>query len=162
GSGDQSKGSGGGGSKGGSGTGGKDSNPGNPGGDSAEKAPPGTPADKRFQQKAGDLHLPEKIDKDALKRLNMTDEEYRNFRKAYEEMLKRKAATPEEKEKLADPMKGNRTMPNQAPRLVTPAEKKVTDKLDKGDHGVAPRQFRDQFNKFSKNIGEMGQNSEKK
>ena len=163
GSGNQASGSGGGGSRGGSGPGNKDAKPGDPSGSgSPELAEKGAAANKDFQKKAGDMTLPKKIDKDTLKQLNMTDEDYQNFRKAYEEMLKRKAATPEEKEKLVDPMKGNRTMPNQAPRLVTPSEKKVTDKLDKGGPGVAPRQFRDQFNKFSRNIGEMGQNSEKK
>ncbi|HEV3444137.1 MAG TPA: hypothetical protein VG099_05800, partial [Gemmataceae bacterium] len=163
GSGDQSSGSGGGGSRGGSGPGNNDAKPGDPSGSgSPELAEKGAAANKDFQKKAGDLTLPKKIDKDTLKQLNMTDEDYQKFRKAYEDMLKRKTATPEEKEKLVDPMKGNRTMPNQGPRLVGPSEKKVTDKLDKGGPGVAPRQFRDQFNKFSRNIGEMGQNSEKK
>src|SRR5262249_40172205 len=74
-----------------------------------KRADPQGPAVQR-SSKASDLQLEDlrkKINKDVLKEANMTEQEYQEFLKAYERMLKNKSAATDEKEKLAGPQQGN-------------------------------------------------------
>src|SRR5207302_1586822 len=94
----------------------------------AERSPepdPASRANAAYQKRAGELQLEDikkKVNKDVLKQLNMSEEDFQKFVKAYDEMLKRKQPPGAEKENLTGPQRGNRSLPNQNVRAVAPAE----------------------------------------
>ena len=106
--------------------------------------------------------IKKKINKDVLNQLNMTEEEFRKFAAAYEEMLKRKQPSAPEKEDLAAPQRGNRSVPNQNVRLVDPHEQGKDGKLQRLGPALAPPELREAYKQFSKHISELEQSKEKK
>jgi len=161
----------------GSGTGkrsGNESDPGSPanaGRDNPEppttdpNAEPGSKPDERFAKKAGDLQLEDikkKINKDVLKRLNMTDAEFQSFAKAYEEMRKRTAPSPQTKEKLATPLQGNAPLPNQGVRKIDAGAVKKTPNLERSGPALPPPEFREAYEEFSRLLSEMDGKKDKK
>jgi hypothetical protein len=126
---------------------------------------PPTSADAGHQKRAGELQLEDikkKINKDVLKQLNMTEEEFQKFAKAYEEMLKRKQSSGPDKENVAAPQRGNRSLPNQSTRLVDPLEQSRENKLQRLGPTFAPPEFREAYKQFSKHISDLEQTKEKK
>src|SRR5260370_32791721 len=126
---------------------------------------PPTPANAASQKRAGELQLEDikkKINKDVLNQLNMTEEDFRKFAKAYEEMLKRKQPSAPEKENLAAPQRGNRSVPNQNVRFVDPREQGKDGKLQRLGPALAPPELREAYKQFSKHISELEQSKEKK
>ena len=67
--------------------------------------PVGAEANPEFQKKAGNLQLEDykkKITKEMLDKAKISDQEYKDFLKAYEEKLKREAAEKTTPDKLPD------------------------------------------------------------
>jgi len=122
--------------------------------------------DTSSSKKAGDLQLEDlkkKVNKDVLKEANMTEEEYQNFLKSYQEMLKRKSPASSEKEKLDGPNRGNGGLPNQrGVRQVDPGARNK----DVDHHSAVlpppPPEFREAQKKFSRLISESGQSVKEK
>ena len=78
---------------------------------SDEPAEPGQAANREYQKRASALQLDDikkKVNKDVLKKANMTEEEYQQFLKAYQEMQKRKESDVGNEEKLTDPKAASR------------------------------------------------------
>ncbi len=126
---------------------------------------PATAANAAHQKQAGELQLEEikkRINKDVLKQLNMSEEDFQKFVKAYEEMLKRKPHASAEKENLADPQRGNRSLPSQNVRLIDPRAQGKDGTLQRLGPAVAPLEFREAYKEFSRRISELEQAKEKK
>jgi hypothetical protein len=170
GAGSQPGGSGGPGQQGGSEPSGKPSSPGDAG---VNRNPPppekgedelSTP-DNRFLQRPGDLQLEEfkkKVNKDVLRRLNMTEEEYQRFLKAYEEMLKRQPPPAVGKQDMASPVKGNRILPNQAVRQVESGVPSKVGNLERVGPGQPPPEYREAFKDFTQRLSEMEKTRDRK
>lgn len=129
-----------------------------------EPEEPATPPNAAYQKRAGEMQLEDikkKINKDVLRELNMTEEDFQKFAKAYEEMLKRKQPAAE-KENLAAPQRGNRALPNQDLRLVDPREQAKEGKLQRLGPAAVPPEFRDAYKEFSRRISELEKSKEKK
>ena len=80
-----------------------------------------------FAKAAGELQLEDikkRINKDVLRQLNMTDEDFQKFLKAYKEMLKKQKDAPKAGEKLADPKRKGGALPNQGARRVQGVQSK--------------------------------------
>jgi hypothetical protein len=125
----------------------------------------GSVPDQRYLKKAGELQLEnikKKVNKDVLKRLNMTDEEYQQFLKAYEAMLKRQAPPTAEKEDAVTPFRGNRDQQNQGVRKVEPGAQTKTGNLDRLGPTLAPPEFREAYKEFSRRLSELERSREKK
>jgi hypothetical protein len=122
--------------------------------------PPGdrdTTDSKRFQKLAGDLTL-EKLKKnvndDVLKEAKMSKEEYDQFLKAYKNMLENERKNVAEKEKLPAPMRGGAAQPNRGLRQIEAiADPKFS--AERSGPALAPSEFRDAYNKFSKGLAEL-------
>src|SRR5260370_10139207 len=137
--------------------------------DRPDRAPdpmePPTAANAAYQKQAGELQLEDikkKINKDVLKQLNMTDEDFQKFLKAYQQMLQRKQPSRTDKETLSGPQRGNRTLPNQNVRRVEPSQQGKAGSLQRLDPASAPPEFRDAYREFSQRISELEQTKEKK
>ncbi|HLJ95140.1 MAG TPA: DUF4175 family protein [Gemmataceae bacterium] len=132
-----------------------------------EQDPPQPPASPNaaFEKRAGEMQLDDikkRINKDVLNQLNMTQEDFDKFAKAYAEMLKRKQPSAPDKETLATPQRGNRTSPNQNLRRVDPREQSKDGKMQRLGPGAAPLEFRDAYREFSRKISELEQPKDKK
>jgi hypothetical protein len=97
-----------------------------------------------------------------LKQLNMTDEDFQKFLKAYEAMQNRKQPAQADKEKLADPQRGNRaSLPNTNVRPVEPGEPGKAGAVQRLGPTFAPPEFREAYKEFSKRISEPKQPKQK-
>ena len=103
-----------------------------------------------------------RVNKDVLKKANMTEEEYRQFLKAYEEMLRRKGPAAQEKEKLTAPQRGGGDLSNQNARRVVPGASGKAGDLLRGGPAVPPPEFRDAANEFSRKLSELERARQKK
>jgi hypothetical protein len=144
-------------------------NQGQPGGDVPPPQdidnPPGAAANEEYQRKASELqleNLKKRVNKDVLKQANMTEEEYQQFLKAYQEMLKRNTPEPKEKEKLAGPQTGNRTMRNQGVRRFDPGVESKTGNLERLGEALPPLKYREPHKEFSKGLSEIERSRDKK
>lgn len=122
------------------------------GGDVKSRPTGETPAapNQDFLNKSGDLQLEDfrkKVDRKLLDRLKMTDEEYREFLKAYEAMLKRQQA---EKAGGDDKVRGAGAggTANRGAKKVEAGPKSGPD-TQRGGRGQAPPEYRDQYRDFS-------------
>lgn len=132
-----------------------------------EQAPmePPTPPNAAYQKQAGEMQLEDikkKINKDVLKQLNMTEEEFQKFVKAYQQMLERRQPPGTDKENLTSPQRGNRALPNQKVRMVDPREQTKDGSLQRLGPALAPPEFRKAYQEFSRQISELEQTKEKK
>lgn len=116
--------------------------------------PPVNPPDPTDARRAGQLQLERfKKNKDvALKKLNWTEEEYRQFLKAYGQMLKRENQAPQAAEKLADPKRGGGTLKNIGPHRA----EGTGNGEDTPYRGMAlpPARYRSGFKEFTERINE--------
>src|SRR5262249_34562418 len=99
----------------------------------------GSAANPNYGKKAGELQLEDfkkRVTKDVLQKANMTEEEYREFLKAYQEMLNRKS--PSQRAEESDPKRGPESLSNLAPRRVDTGAKGRADQLQRGGAGLAP------------------------
>ena len=131
---------------------------------SPPSTPPEPPDGKKFRDLAGDLVL-DKVKKhvtdDVLKEANMSRAEFEQFTKAYENMLKTEQAKVGENEKLPAPNKGGAAQPNRGLHKVeTSADAKIS--AERSGPALAPAEFRDAYNKFSRRLSEMGTKGDKK
>lgn len=131
---------------------------------SAPEAPKGTAPDVRFGQKAGALQLEDfkkRVNKDVLQKANMTEAEYREFLKAYEEMLKRKQQTPAgPEEKLLDPKnRGGNLQSIGAKQVKT---KGTDDKTEGRGIPLPPREVRDAYKEFTEKLSTLERSPDKK
>jgi len=108
--------------------------------------PPPAP-NEEFLRKSGDLQLDDfrkKVDKNVLEQVKMSEDEYREFLKAYESLVKRaKAAKPEAADRVRGAAKGASSA-NTAARKVDPGEKSGP-KTERGGRGAPPPEFREQY-----------------
>jgi hypothetical protein len=126
---------------------------------------PPTAPNPAYGKRAGELQLEDikkKVNKDVLNQLNMTEEDFQKFVKAYEDMLKRKQPAAAERNNLTGPQRGNRSLPNQRVRQVDPREQAKGGNLQRLDPSVAPPEFREAYREFSRRISELEQSKEKK
>jgi hypothetical protein len=129
-----------------------------------DRVEPPTPPNAEYKKRPGELQLDDikkRINKDVLKDLSMTEEDFNRFVKAYQEMLKRKQPAAADKENLAGPQRGNRAQPNQKVRLVDPREQGKESNLQRQGPVPAPPEFREAYKEFSKRISEPEQTKEK-
>jgi hypothetical protein len=147
--------------------GGSDPSPQKPDGNSSADNPPSHEKDSSeppmspnaaYRKQAGELQLEDlkkKINKNVLKQLNMTEEDFQRFVKAYEDMLKRKQLAGAERDNLVVPQRGNRSLPNQKVRQVGPREQGKAGNLQRLDPSVAPPEFREAYKEFSRRISDL-------
>jgi collagen type III alpha len=117
----------------------------------------GQAANAKYQKRAGALQLEDlkkKVNKDVLKKANMTPEEYQQFLKAYQEMLKRKESEVGNEEKLTDPKAGSRGLGSMKSRAGA-APKGKTDDLQHGDTSLPPPEFREGYPEFTRKLSEL-------
>lgn len=110
------------------------------------------PEPARFQDRSGVLQLEEfkrKIDKKILKDANISEEDYRAFLKAYEEMLKRPQAQARGNETLPAPKTGS-TLPSVGARQVKPTGT-ATD-VKAGARPQPPPRYRDAYREFTRQL----------
>jgi hypothetical protein len=129
-------------------------------------AEPATPADAAARRRAAELQLDDlrkRVNKDVLKEAKMSEDEYRQFLKAYDAMLKRKTQLPAEKEKIADPLRGDRRgRPNVGVRKVeSVGPQKAGDAQRFGKIGPPP-EFAEPYQEFSRQLSELEQAPNKK
>ncbi len=121
-------------------------------------------ANPLYQQKAGELQLEnfrKKVTKDVLKKANMTEEEYRKFLQAYEEMLKRKQADPTAKDnKLANPKSRGGNLNSIGARRVEPKGK--DDKVQRNGLALPPPEYRDAYKEFTEKLSDLERSGDKK
>ncbi len=121
------------------------------------EAPEGAPADPRFQKKAGELQLEDfkkRVTKDVLQKAKMTEAEFEQFKKAYEEMLKRRAHDAAQKnEQLVDPKRGGGILKNQGPSQVKGGPKQ--DALQGGVQRHAPPEYQEKYNEFTEKLSTL-------
>jgi hypothetical protein len=123
----------------------------------------GTAANKAYQKKAGVLQLDtikKKVTPDVLKKANMTELEYKDFLKAYEEMLKRKQAEPGNEEKLSDPKARGGSLSNRATRRVDKVKGKA-DTLQHRGEALAPPEFREAYREFTQELSGLERSKDK-
>jgi hypothetical protein len=119
------------------------------------------PGSKR--PRAGELQLEDirkKVTKDVLKKANMTEQEFQEFLRAYEAMLKRKQALDPGAEKLTDPKARGGNLKNIGAKRMQPTGK--DDKATRGALALPPPEFRDAYKEFTEKISEQGRPTEKK
>jgi collagen type III alpha len=124
---------------------------------SNEPPEPGQAANTKYQKRAGALQLEDlkkKVNKDVLKKANMTPEEYQQFLKAYQEMLKRKESEVGNEEKLTDPKAGSRGLGSMKSRAGA-APKGKADDLQHGDTSLPPPEFREGYPEFTRKLSEL-------
>jgi hypothetical protein len=130
-----------------------------------DRAEPPSPANPDYKKQAGELQLEDikkRINKDVLRKLNMSEEDFQKFVKAYEALRKRKQPAAAEKEVLPGPQRGNRTQANEKVRLVNPREPAKASHLQSLGPILPPPEFREAYKEFSKRISESDQSKEKK
>ncbi len=103
-----------------------------------------SPGDPAHRQRAGVLQIDPKLDKDILKDLKMTPEEWNAFRRAYAEKLRR------EGEIL--PASQGETIGSQGAREVK--TEKTDPRGDKTGLGQVPPEFREAFRDYTRRQGE--------
>jgi hypothetical protein len=131
--------------------------------DSPDPNPPETPADPRNEKKAGELQIDDikkKVNKDVLKKANMTEEEFQEFLKAYSAMLKRRQAAAGDEDKLTDPKARGGNLRNIGGKQAKPTGK--DDKTQKGGIALPPSEFREPYKEFSEKISGLKRNPESK
>lgn len=115
-------------------------------------------------KKAGSMQLEDlkkQITPEVLKKANMTEAEYQEFLKAYQEMLKRKTPQPKDDDKLPDPRRGRGNLSNQAARRVEPGAKGKADKLQQSGAAFAPPEFRERYYEFTQKLSEQQSKDQK-
>ncbi len=121
-------------------------------------------ANPLYQQKAGQLQLEnfkKHVTKDVLKKANMTEEEYRKFLQAYEEMLKRKQADPTIKDdKLPNPKSRGGDLNSLRARRVEPKGK--DDKVQRNGLALPPPEYRDAYKEFTEKLSDLERSGDKK
>jgi hypothetical protein len=125
--------------------------------DSNRPAPQGDKADAQFQKRAGALQLDDlkkKVNKNVLKKANMTEEEYQQFLKAYQKMLQRKQAEPGGEEKLTDPKAASRGLRSMKSRASSNGKGKADD-VSHGDTSLAPPEFREAYQEFTRKLSSL-------
>ncbi len=92
-----------------------------------------------------------KVDKDVLKDLKMSEEDYRRFLQAYEEMLKRQQAEKPDAEEGAVPGAPG-SLPSTGSRRVRPDGAKPGTDVGAGGRALPPPPYRDAYRKFTEKI----------
>jgi hypothetical protein len=92
-----------------------------------------------------------KVDKDVLKDLKMSEEDYRRFLQAYEEMVQRQAAEKAGPEEGALPG-GPSTLPSTGSRRARPEGAKPGTDTGAGGRALPPPPYRDAYRKFTEKI----------
>jgi hypothetical protein len=126
-------------------------------------APESVAPDPRHQKRAGVLQLEDikkKVTPDVLKKANMTEDEYRQFLKAYEEMLKRRHADNVGQEKLTDPKSVGGSLSNRASHRVQGDGK--SEDIQQGGVALPPPEFREAYNEFTQKRNALERSKEKK
>jgi collagen type III alpha len=126
----------------------------------------GSPADAAARKRAADLQLEDlrkRVNKDVLKEAKMSEKEFDDFLKAYKEMLNRKAKTPVEAEKPADPLQGDRRgRPNVGARRVEAVGPQKAGNAQRFGNIGPPPEFAEPYQEFSKKLSDMEREPAKK
>jgi hypothetical protein len=145
---------------------GKEFTPG-PGGTGADLGP-GEAANREFQKRSGDLQLEEfrkqAKNKEFLKKMNMSEEEYQQFIKGYEDMLKRQQAQQqvEDNRQFAPGSRGGPSSLNTAgPRRVKSGTGNPGDLENAGIDG-APPEYRKAYKEFTEELAKPKSPREKR
>src|SRR5262249_53360797 len=132
---------------------------------STPEADPGAAADPRYQKKASTLQLEEfkrRVNKDVLKELKWTEDDYQKFLKDYADMLQREASSPAAPENLVAPQRGGGTLPDQPVRQVNPSGQNNTGNLERGSNSLPPPEFREAQRRFTQRLAELKREREQK
>jgi collagen type III alpha len=92
-----------------------------------------------------------KVDKDVLKDLKMSEEDYRRFLKAYEEMVKHQEAEKPGADEGAVPGAPS-ALPSTGSRRVRPDAAKPGNDVGAGGRALPPPPYRDAYRKFTEKI----------
>jgi hypothetical protein len=131
---------------------------------SGPEAAKGAEASKEFQKKAGNLQLEDykkKITKEMLEKAKISDQEYKDFLKAYEDKLKREAAEKTTPDKLPDARRTGGSMSNRSSRQVQSTDKKE-DKLQHAGKAEPPPGFGPAYKEFTEETAKSRTSPEKK
>src|SRR5262249_31641031 len=118
----------------------------------------GSAPDSKFAAKAGELQLEDfkKVDKKILDKVGMTEEQYREFLKGYEDMLKkRKEATTADKNNQVRGTGTGASPANRGARRVQGNAEQPKD-LQRGGAVLAPPEFRDGYKGFTEDVSKTG------
>ena len=124
---------------------------------SDEPAEPGQAANRKYQKRAGELQLDDlkkKVNKDVLKKANMTEEEYQQFLKAYQEMQKRKESDAGNEEKLTDPKAASPGLRSLKSRSAGTSKGKPDD-LQHGGASLPPPEYREAYQEFTRKLSDL-------
>jgi len=132
----------------------------------AEPDGPGTAPDPRFQKKAGELQLEDikkkiKENPDILKKANMTEKEYLEWLKAYENMLKRNEPAAKNEEKLANPKDRSGSLTNVAPKKMN-SNPNQNNRPQGASSSSAPPEFREHYKEFTEKLSGLEKVPQKK
>lgn len=89
-----------------------------------------------------------------LKKYNISDEEYRQFLKAYEEANRRKAQAPQPKEPTPGPQHGG-SLGNVGPRRVNPGTGAKPDNVQGAGPSVPPPEYRKAYKDFTEELSKL-------
>jgi hypothetical protein len=89
-----------------------------------------------------------------LQKLKMTDQEYKEFLKAYEEKLRREARAPRPKETLPGPQRGG-ALTNVGPRRVDPGTTAKSDDLNNTGPSLPPPELRNAYKEFTEELSKL-------
>lgn len=124
-------------------------------GDGSE-APPGEKSDAAHQRRAGELQLEDirnQVSQEDLKRANITEEEYQQFLKAYEAMLRRQKAAAASAKRDGPQQGGN--LSSLGPRQVESSSTGEAQKLLNAGAALPPPEFRDAYRQFTEELAKM-------
>src|SRR5207237_10765904 len=131
---------------------------------SGPEAAKGAEANPAFQKKAGSLQLEDykkKITKEMLDKAKISDQEYKDFLKAYDEKLKREAAEKTTPDKLPDARRTGGNRSNQKSHQLQSTDKKE-DKLQHAGKAEPPPGFGQAYKEFTEETAKSRTSSEKK
>lgn len=118
--------------------------------------PAGGPGDPRHRQRGGSLQLEDfnQIDKKVLDNMGWDEQKLAEFRKHYEEMLKRQPPPgASEDERVLGPQRGG-SLPNVKVQPVKPAAGKVGEART-GIRAEPPPEYRDAYREFTRKLQEL-------
>ena len=106
--------------------------------------------------------LKKRVNKDVLRKANMTEADFQKFLKAYEDLIKRQQAVRPEREKLDAPQKGGAALPSQNVRRVEAGVKAKVDKTDRLGPIQPPPELVEPQKEFSRRLSDLERTPENK
>jgi hypothetical protein len=96
-----------------------------------------------------------KVNKDILKKANMSEEDFQKFLKAYKAYLQKQGVENSKEEELAAPHLGSMAAPNQQLRQIDASVKVKSGDPERTGPALPPPQFREAQKEFSRRLSNL-------